>query len=324
MMELSQFSKRISEYTAQKIPYFFLIDFEMKNPMICKLDKAKANGILYNIKGKTNSDEQIQIPKPRLTYKAIDKEIYFKKINTVIEELKNGNSFLLNLTFPTPIECNLSLKEIFYASNAPYKLLLKDQFVVFSPESFIQISQNRISTFPMKGTIDANIPDAEQILINNQKEAWEHHTIVDLMRNDLSLIAEKVSVERFRYIDKIKTHKGEILQTSSAISGNLKEGWENNFGENLLKLLPAGSISGAPKKKTVEIIQSVEVVPRGYYTGIFGLFDGENLDSAVAIRFVEKQNQQLCFKSGGGITANSDPQNEYDELIQKIYLPVSS
>lgn len=323
MMELSQFSKQISEYTAQKIPYFFLIDFEMKNPMICKLDEAKANGVLYNFKGKTNADEQIQIPKPKLTYTAIDKENYFEKINTVIEELKNGNSFLLNLTFPTPINCNLSLKEIFYASHAPYKLLLKDQFVVFSPESFIQISQNRISTFPMKGTIDANIPDAEQILINNQKEAWEHHTIVDLMRNDLSLIAEKVKVERFRYIDKIKTHKGEILQTSSAISGNLKFGWENHFGENLLKLLPAGSISGAPKKKTVEIIQSVEDVPRGYYTGIFGLFDGENLDSAVAIRFVEKQNQQLYFKSGGGITANSNPQKEYDELIQKIYLPIN-
>lgn len=321
-MELSQFSKQISEYTTQKIPYFFLIDFEMKNPMVCKLDEAEANGILYNIKGKTNAAEQIQIPKPELTYTAIDKENYFEKINTVIEELKNGNSFLLNLTFPTPINCNLSLKEIFYASHAPYKLFMKDRFVVFSPESFIQISQNRISTFPMKGTIDANIPDAEQILINNQKEAWEHHTIVDLMRNDLSLIAEKVSVERFRYIDKIKTHKGEILQTSSAISGNLNEGWENNFGENLLKLLPAGSISGAPKKKTVEIIQSVEDVPRDYYTGIFGLFDGEDLDSAVAIRFVEKQNQQLYFKSGGGITANSDPQKEYDELIQKIYLPI--
>lgn len=321
-MELSQFSKQISEYTIQKIPYFFLIDFEMKNPMVCKLDEAEANGILYNIKGKTNADEKVQIPKPELTYTAIDKENYFKKIDTVIEELKNGNSFLLNLTFPTPINCNLSLKEIFYASHAPYKLFMKDRFVVFSPESFIQISHNRISTFPMKGTIDANIPDADQILINNQKEAWEHHTIVDLMRNDLSLIAEKVSVERFRYIDKIKTHKGEILQTSSAISGNLNEGWENNFGENLLKLLPAGSISGAPKKKTVEIIQSVEDVPRGYYTGIFGLFDGENLDSAVAIRFVEKQNQQLYFKSGGGITANSDPQKEYDELIQKIYLPI--
>lgn len=321
-MELSQFSKQISEYTTQKIPYFFLIDFEMKNPMVCKLDEAETNGILYNIKGKTNADEKVQIPKPELTYTAIDKENYFKKIDTVIEELKNGNSFLLNLTFPTPINCNLSLKEIFYASHAPYKLFMKDRFVVFSPESFIQISQNRISTFPMKGTIDANIPDAEQILINNQKEAWEHHTIVDLMRNDLSLIAEKVSVERFRYIDKIKTHKGEILQTSSAISGNLNEGWKNNFGENLLKLLPAGSISGAPKKKTVEIIQSVEDVPRDYYTGIFGLFDGENLDSAVAIRFVEKQNQQLYFKSGGGITANSDPQKEYDELIQKIYLPI--
>ncbi|MFA5619690.1 MAG: aminodeoxychorismate synthase component I [Weeksellaceae bacterium] len=321
-MDISQFSKQISEYTVQKIPYFFLIDFELKRPMVCKLEEAEKNGILYNFKGKTNANEQIQIPKPELTYTAIDKKNYFKKIYTVIEELNNGNSFLLNLTFPTPIDCNLSLKEIFYASQAPYKLCLKDDFVVFSPESFVQIKGNQISTFPMKGTIDAEIPEAEKILLENEKEAWEHHTIVDLMRNDLSMIAEKVRVNRFRYIEKIKTHKGEILQTSSAVSGNLKEGWENDFGENLLKILPAGSVSGAPKKKTVEIIQSVEDVPRGYYTGIFGWFDGENLDSAVAIRFIEKQGEQLYFKSGGGITANSDPQKEYDELIQKIYLPV--
>lgn len=321
-MDLNQFSQQISEFTTQKIPYFFLIDFEMKNPIVCKLDDAEANGILYNIKGKTNADEKIQIPKPELSYRAIDKKKYFEKIDTVIEELKNGNSFLLNLTFPTPISTNLSLKEIFYAGKAPYKLLLKDRFVVFSPESFIQIENNKISTYPMKGTMDAAIPNAGEILINDEKEAREHHTIVDLMRNDLSIISENVWVERFRYVEKIKTHKGEILQTSSKISGTLPKGWETGFGENLLKILPAGSISGAPKKKTIEIIRSVENFPRGYYTGIFGLFDGENLDSAVAIRFVEKQNQQLYFRSGGGITSNSDSQKEYEELIQKIYLPI--
>ncbi len=90
----------------------------------------------------------------------------------------------------------------------------------------------------------------------------------------------------------------------------------------MFKLLPAGSISGAPKKKTVEIIQRVEQYDRGYYTGIFGYFDGTNLDSAVAIRYIEKDGEELVFKSGGGITFQSDWKKEYDEMLNKVYVPI--
>jgi len=88
-----------------------------------------------------------------------------------------------------------------------------------------------------------------------------------------------------------------------------------------LQLLPAGSITGAPKSKTVEIIAKAENYKRNYYTGIFGVYDGNTLESAVMIRFIEKDFGQLYFKSGGGITSMSDPVKEYDELIQKIYVP---
>ena len=87
-------------------------------------------------------------------------------------------------------------------------------------------------------------------------------------------------------------------------------------------MLPAGSICGAPKEKTVAIIQEVEQEERGYYTGIFGYFDGENLDSAVNIRYLEKKEGQLRYRSGGGITFLSDLESEYNELIEKIYVPV--
>jgi para-aminobenzoate synthetase component 1 len=89
----------------------------------------------------------------------------------------------------------------------------------------------------------------------------------------------------------------------------------------LFELLPAGSISGAPKEKTVEIIKQTETYKRGYYTGICGIFDGQNLDSGVMIRFIEKQGSQYYFKSGGGITVNSIAEEEYHEMIQKVYLP---
>jgi para-aminobenzoate synthetase component I len=86
--------------------------------------------------------------------------------------------------------------------------------------------------------------------------------------------------------------------------------------------LPAGSICGAPKKKTIDLIQSAENHERGYYTGVFGCFDGENLHSGVMIRFIEKTSDGLVYKSGGGITHLSHPKEEYNEMIKKIYVPI--
>ena len=141
----------------------------------------------------------------------------------------------------------------------------------------------------MKGTIDASHPDAQKTLKENTKEINEHNTIVDLIRNDLSKVAKEVQVKRFRYIDKIKTQKKEIYHTSSEIRGKLLNGWEKELPELILKMLPAGSICGAPKEKTVDIIREVEQEKRGYYTGVFGYFDGMNLESAVNIRYLEKK-----------------------------------
>ena len=95
-----------------------------------------------------------------------------------------------------------------------------------------------------------------------------------------------------------------------------------HLGEILFKLLPAGSITGAPKKKTMEIIAEAEGYDRGFYTGVMGYFDGKQLDSAVMIRFLEQTQQGLLFKSGGGITSQSVAENEYEELKQKIYVPI--
>ena len=102
----------------------------------------------------------------------------------------------------------------------------------------------------------------------------------------------------------------------------MTENWQAQIGAILASLLPAGSISGAPKEKTVQIIQQAENQPRGYYTGVFGIFDGESLQSAVAIRLIEQTDNGLVFRSGGGITVQSDVQEEYRELIQKVYVPL--
>jgi para-aminobenzoate synthetase component 1 len=173
----------------------------------------------------------------------------------------------------------------------------------------------------MKGTINANLANAEQILLADPKEKAEHYTIVDLLRNDLNSVAEKVRVDRFRYVEKIQTSSRALLQTSSVISGKLPSNYIHELGTIFSKLLPAGSISGAPKKRTVELIQEAENYQRGFYTGVMGIFDGKDLESSVMIRFIEKDKDGLVFKAGGGITVNSQCNSEYEELLQKIYLP---
>jgi para-aminobenzoate synthetase component 1 len=314
---------KLNAYGKKKVPFLFVFDFLCEKPIITKLEDVDNEFVLYSLNGLTNAlnysfgDKHLGF-----NLRAVGENRYREAFDLVQQHIHHGDSFLLNLTFPSPIESNFGLKDIFYASKAKYKLWIKDDFVVFSPEIFVKTKNNIISSFPMKGTIDANIPDAEERLLSSKKELAEHYTIVDLIRNDLSLVSKNVRVERFRYIEKIKTNRSNLLQMSSKVSGDLNEGWQENIGGILMKMLPAGSISGAPKKKTIEIIRKAEKYDRGYYTGVFGIFDGENIDSGVMIRFVEKNDSGLIYKSGGGITAKSNPEEEYEELVQKVYVPI--
>lgn len=326
-MNISKFKKTINEYTQNSIPYLFVLDFEFEKPFICKLDELEKNNIFYEIKDKRNFNQNFNFPNPiKLEVGKIKKNSYEKAFKTVQKNILNGNSYLLNLTFPTKIKSESSLIQFFKQAKSSYKLFFKDEFVSFSPECFIQINDNKIYTFPMKGTINASIPNAKEIITNDKKEIYEHNTIVDLMRNDLAMVSTNVKINRFRYIDTIKTSRENLFQVSSEIEGTLPKNWQSNFGDLLLKLLPAGSISGAPKQKTIQIIEQAENQKRGYYTGVFGVFDGKNVDTAVLIRYIENQtnslNNEFVYRSGGGITALSNIENEYTEILQKIYIPV--
>ena len=304
-------------------PFIFILDFELKNPIVLPLDEAAENGICFTFNNLKNADFH-ETKKSEFTFRKfpISYEVFKKSFDQVLTEIKLGNSFLTNLTFPTFIETDPTLRNIFDRSEAPYKLLYKNQFVVFSPELFITISGGTIASYPMKGTIDASIPDAEIKILNDPKETAEHHTIVDLIRNDLSMVSTNVKVEKFRFVNTVKTHDKTLLQVSSKVTGQLPVDYAEHLGDILSKLLPAGSICGAPKKKTLEIISKSEIYDRSYYSGIFGIFDGTDLQSAVMIRFIEKKDGKFIFKSGGGITSMSRPEEEYQELIDKVYVPI--
>lgn len=314
--------KCMNEYGREKIPFVFLIDFDMQIPKIFLLDELENNDVWLSFPGFSNRNNKNKKVSFHFEKQPVEYTRYQQAFDIIKAAINRGDTFLLNLTFPTKLKTNLSLSEIFNHSRAKYKLKYKNRFVIFSPETFVTINKNIISSYPMKGTMDAGIENAEQKLVEDIKEISEHHTIVDLIRNDLSIVAKNVKVTRFRYLEKIKTHEKELLQTSSEISGKLPTNWNETIGEIIFKLLPAGSISGAPKKKTVEIIKKTEGYERGYFTGIAGYFNGESLDSAVMIRFIERSGKNFFFKSGGGITYYSKCENEYQELIDKVYVPI--
>ncbi len=314
----------INQLASNHIPFLFIIDYKGIQPMVIPLSQISNNDLLYSINGLSNSEPSINFDKEKnspLKKHPISFLDYQKQFDQIMFHLTRGDSYLTNLTCETPIDCKLSLKDIFYLSQAQYRIWFNNEWVVFSPESFVKISDGKIVSFPMKGTIDASIDNAELKILEDRKESAEHATIVDLIRNDLSRVATKVTVDKYRYVDKIKTNQGALLQVSSQISGTLPANYLEMLGDLLFDLLPAGSISGAPKEKTVSIIDETETYHRGYYTGICGIFDGKDLDSGVMIRFIEHRNQKLYFKSGGGITVNSNVLDEYNEMIQKVYLP---
>ena len=346
---------KINRLASQDEPFLFVINYQGDKAFIRQLSDINPEECLFDFEGRRNSSDEMKNNSEKIAEISWQiapplYEDYERSFGIVKSNIMAGNSFLTNLTCKVPVSCNLSLEDIFHRAKGKYKLLLRrnenlNPFVCFSPETFVRIKGGRIYSYPMKGTLDASLPDAEKLLMEDRKEAAEHATIVDLIRNDLSRVAEDVRVDKYRYVDVLHTNKGDILQTSSEISGRLPEDYPHHLGEILDVQLPAGSITGAPKDKTMQIIQEAEGYDRGFYTGIMGIYDQGELNSAVMIRFIEeetspvdfeadgeknfkanegkkpKESRKLYFKAGGGITSKSDCRREYEEVIQKIYLP---
>ena len=314
--------EKLNKFGLEKEPFLFVISYDFSKFYIEKISQIPSN-IKFQLDEKENLEKSFK--KTKLEKFPITFKEYEKKFDILQEEIKKGNSYLLNLTAKTKIQTSLSLDEIYENTKSKFKLRFqneRDDFVCFSPERFVQIMDNKICTYPMKGTIDASILNAKEKILADKKEMAEHTMVVDLLRNDLGIIGSNVRVENFRYVETINAGDKKLLQVSSKISANLEDNWSDKIGDILSSILPAGSITGTPKKKTVEILKNIENYDREFYTGVFGVFDGKNLDSSVMIRFIQKElNDEMYYKSGGGITCDSKAKLEYEELIDKIYLP---
>lgn len=318
---LSSFEE-INHLSERRIPFFFMVDFLTENIIVLTENDLKSEDIQIKF---PYFQHETPLSKPKeILWESFpqDQQSYERGFEIVQNHLHAGNSYLINYTCKTEIKTNLTLKEVYALSDAKYKVYFDDQFTFFSPETFIEIKNNQIFTYPMKGTIDASVENAINVLKQNKKELAEHYTVVDLLRNDLSMIAKNVKLDEFQTIDFIKTRNKNLYAMSSKISGEVAPEYQGKIGNILQKLLPAGSILGAPKDKTLQIILEAENYDRKFYTGVCGWFDGKDLDSCVMIRFLEKENGQFFFKSGGGITHQSQMEEEYQEMKNKIYVPV--
>lgn len=331
--------KALSEWGHNKLPFFALVDFDgnvaggpLKTGFLNKtgvsfsgqLDLAGGNvrfkfhvaprnaGPVATAADFHSRGNRLIITKPPPKPEAL------AAIRILQQHLANGDAYLVNYCSQTEVVISDAVSSLYDQSAAPFTVWLEDEFLSFSPESFVTAMENQISTTPMKGTgFDA------QTLLADLKEQAEHATVVDLLRNDLGQVAREISLGEYRYLTAIPQADGRTLyQTSTQINATLPPDWRSHIGDWLPKLLPAGSITGAPKKETVELIRRIETEPRGFFTGVAVLFDGDSLYSCVLIRFLDLAGKTPRFRSGAGITIYSDPEQEYAELLSKVYIPV--
>ena len=188
-----------------------------------------------------------------------------------------------------------------------------------SPETLVSLDNGKLSTFPIAGTCPRgkNATEDESLiaeLLENSKELAEHNMLVDLGRNDLGKISEFGTVKVEKYQEVIKF--SHVSHIASTVTGKLREGLDQL--DVLAAMLPAGTLSGAPKIRAMEIINELEGEKRGVYGGAIGYIDfSGNMDMCIAIRMVVKKSNKVFVAAGAGIVADSIAEKEYDECLHK-------
>jgi anthranilate synthase component 1 len=188
-----------------------------------------------------------------------------------------------------------------------------------SPETLAKLTDGRLYTYPLAGTRPRGATRAEDDaleaeLLHDEKELAEHNMLVDLGRNDLGRIARIGSVEVERYQEVLRF--SHVMHIGSTVSAVIADG--RDAVDAVDSILPAGTLSGAPKLRACQIIQDLEGAKRGIYGGAIGYLDfAGNLDTCIGIRLAYKKNGEVCVQSGAGIVYDSVPEREFEECQNK-------
>lgn len=254
------------------------------------------------------------------------KEQYCDMVEKAKQYIREGDIFQVVLSDPMKAEAEGSLFDTYRvlraANPSPYMFYFSSDDIELSgasPETLAKLDNGKLSTFPLAGTRPrGKTPDEDKALeadlLQDEKELAEHNMLVDLGRNDIGKISRigTVKVEKYMEIERFS----HVMHIGSTVTGTIRE--DKDAVDAVDAILPAGTLSGAPKFRACQIIDELENNKRGVYGGAIGYLDfAGNLDTCIAIRLVYKKNGAICIRSGAGIVADSVPEKEFEECANK-------
>lgn len=283
-----------------------------------------------------NSEEplpKLKTPKHTEFTCNFEKDEYCRVVEKTKEYIKDGDIFqaVISRRFEADFDGSLinAYRVLRTTNPSPYMVFMSidgEEIMSTSPETLVRLQNGRLYTFPVagsrpRGKTDEEDEELERGLITDEKELSEHNMLVDLGRNDLGRISDFGSVEVTKY--KMIHRYSKIMHICSQVEGNISSGCD---AMNAVEaVLPAGTLSGAPKIRACEIIEELEKCARGIYGGALGYMDfSGNLDTCIAIRMAVKKNGKVYVQAGGGIVADSIPENEYLESKNKALAAINA
>ena len=247
--------------------------------------------------------------------------------------IREGDIFQVVLSNPMRAEAEGSLFDTYRVlrteNPSPYMFYFSSDDIELSgasPETLAKLENGKISTFPLAGTRPRGKDDEEDKaleaeLLKDEKELAEHNMLVDLGRNDIGKVSEigSVKVEEYLSIERFS----HVMHIGSTVTGKIRA--DKDAVDAVDAILPAGTLSGAPKFRACQIIEELENDKRGVYGGAIGYLDFTgNMDTCIAIRLVYKKNGRICIRAGAGVVADSVPENEFRECINKAKAVVTA
>jgi anthranilate synthase component 1 len=276
-----------------------------------------------NIKEEEKSEFQ---PDGKIIKQSDTLEEYSEKVKKIKQYIVDGHVFQTVLSQRWTIETKQQgfnlYKELREINPSPYMFYFSSEDVEIagaSPETLVKLEHDKLYTFPLAGTrkrgeTEAEDQRLEQELLADEKERAEHNMLVDLGRNDIGKISRIASVEVVKYMEIERF--SHVMHIGSTVTGTIRE--DKDAVDAVDAILPAGTLSGAPKLRACEIINELEDNKRGIYGGAIGYLDFTgNLDTCIAIRLAFAKNGKVYVRSGAGIVADSVPEKEYEECINK-------
>lgn len=255
---------------------------------------------------------------------SISQKKYISKIEKIKLYLKQGLTYQVNFTFKEKFDFSGDILDLYWdlkrAQPTAYLALIdtkKEQILSLSPELFFKINKDKITVRPMKGTVKRGLTEEEDSRLKvglgkSEKIKSENLMIVDLLRNDLGIISKLVQTRKLFSVEKYRT----LYQMTSTVEGKLKKNIK--LKEIFSSLFPCGSVTGAPKIKTMELIRKLEEEPRGVYTGAIGYVSPKRKTCFnVAIRTIRLKGNKGELGVGGGIVYDSKAKDEYEEALLK-------